>query len=114
VFILNRLKLSCFLLAKGEHFVMGLKNATNSVYIFTNRFITSCQRVSEFSAIFRGTIYYSKVLKARTYFNLYAPRFLYIGQAFCYSPENAFCIFNQQIYFIMRYLLDRPSLIQII
>ena len=34
-------------------------------------------------------------------FNLYAPRFLYIGQAFRYSPENAFYIFNQQIYFII-------------
>jgi len=33
--------------------------------------------------------------------NLYAPRFLYIGQAFCYSPENAFYVFNQQIYFII-------------
>jgi len=35
------------------------------------------------------------------YLNLQAPRFLYIGQAFLYSPENAFYIFNQQIYFIM-------------
>jgi hypothetical protein len=34
-------------------------------------------------------------------FNLYAPRFLYIGQAFRYSPDNAFYIFNQQIYFII-------------
>ena len=33
--------------------------------------------------------------------NLQAPRFLYIGQAFRYSPENAFYIFNQQIYFIV-------------
>ena len=33
--------------------------------------------------------------------NLQAPRFLYIGQAFRYSPENAFYIFNQQIYFII-------------
>ena len=33
--------------------------------------------------------------------NLWAPRFLYIGQAFRYSPENAFYIFNQQIYFII-------------
>ena len=33
--------------------------------------------------------------------NLYAPRFLCIGQAFRYSPENAFYIFNQQIYFII-------------
>ena len=34
-------------------------------------------------------------------FNFQAPRFLYIGQAFRYSPENAFYIFNQQIYFII-------------
>ena len=34
-------------------------------------------------------------------FNLYAPCVLYIGQAFRYSPENAFYIFNQQIYFII-------------
>jgi len=33
--------------------------------------------------------------------NLYAPRFLYIGQAFRYSPENDFHIFNQHIYFII-------------
>ena len=43
--------------------------------------------------------------------NLQAPRFLYIGQAFRYSPENAFYIFNQQIYFIILYLLDRAALI---
>ena len=34
-----------------------------------------------------------------------------LGQAFHYSPENAFYIFNQQIYFIIWYLLDRASLI---
>ena len=34
-------------------------------------------------------------------FNLQAPRFLYIGQTFRFSPENAFYIFNQQIYFII-------------
>jgi len=34
-------------------------------------------------------------------FNLQAPRFLYIVQAFSYSPENAFYIFNQQTYFII-------------
>ena len=34
-----------------------------------------------------------------------------LGQAFPYSPENAFYIFNQQIYFIIWYLLDRASLI---
>ena len=34
-----------------------------------------------------------------------------LGQAFRYSPENTFYIFNQQIYFIIWYLLDRASLI---
>ena len=36
-----------------------------------------------------------------------------LGQAFHYSPENAFYtyIFNEQIYFIIWYLLDRASLI---
>ena len=33
-----------------------------------------------------------------------------LGQAFHSSPENAFYIFNQQIYFIIWYLLDRASL----
>ena len=41
----------------------------------------------------------------------FRPCVLYIGQAFRYSPENAFYIFNQQIYFIIWYLLDRASLI---
>ena len=33
--------------------------------------------------------------------NLQEPCVLYTGQAFHYSPENAFYIFNQQIYFII-------------
>ena len=33
------------------------------------------------------------------------------GQVFRYSPDNAFYIFNQQIYFINWYLLDHASLI---
>ena len=33
------------------------------------------------------------------------------GQAFRYSPENAFYIFNQQIYFVIWYLIDCASLI---
>jgi hypothetical protein len=45
------------------------------------------------------------------FINLYAPCVLYIGQAFHYSPDNAFYIFNHQIYFIIWYLLDRASLI---
>jgi hypothetical protein len=36
-----------------------------------------------------------------TQLNLQAPCVLYIGQAFRYSSENAFCLFNQQIYFII-------------
>ena len=36
-----------------------------------------------------------------------------LGQAFRYSPENAFYVFNQQIYFIISYLLDRASLTKI-
>ena len=34
-----------------------------------------------------------------------------LGQAFHYFPENASYLFNQQIYFIICYLLDRASLI---
>jgi len=33
--------------------------------------------------------------------------FCILGQAFHYSPENAFYMFNQQIYFIIWYLVDR-------
>jgi hypothetical protein len=33
--------------------------------------------------------------------NLQAPSILYVGQAFRYSPENAFYLFNQQINFII-------------
>ena len=33
-----------------------------------------------------------------------------LGQSFHYSTENAFYIFNQQMYFIIWYLLDRASL----
>ena len=44
-------------------------------------------------------------------FNLQAPCVPCMGQAFRYSPENAFYVFNQQIYFIIWHLLDRASLI---
>ena len=37
--------------------------------------------------------------------------FCILGQAFHSSPENAFYIFNQPIYFIIWFLLDRASLI---
>jgi len=44
-------------------------------------------------------LFFSSLLS--TTLTLRALRFLYIGQAFRYSPENAFYIFNQQIYFIV-------------
>ena len=34
-------------------------------------------------------------------FNLSAPCVQYMGQAFRYSPENAFYLFNQQMYLII-------------
>ena len=49
--------------------------------------------------------------KTESPLNLEAPCVLYIGQAFRYCPENAFYIFNQQIYFIIWHLIDRASLI---
>ena len=49
----------------------------------------------------RGTAVLARMVLPVTNFNLWAPRFLYIGQAFRYSPGNAFYIFNQQIYFII-------------
>ena len=41
------------------------------------------------------------VYSSTLYVNLYAPCVLYTGKAFRYSPEKAFYIFNQQIYFII-------------
>jgi hypothetical protein len=49
--------------------------------------------------------------KIVTSINLLAPCVLYTWKVFRCSPENAFHIFNQQIYFIIWYLLDRASLI---
>ena len=53
----------------------------------------------------------SNIHSFRMYLNFQAPCVLYIGQAFRYSPVNAFYIFNLQIYFIICYLLDCASLI---
>jgi len=66
-------------------------------------------RKPEFSVIYFH--FYDDVIKCshthsvyftlKTSLNLQAPCVLYIGQAFRYSPENAFYIFNLQIYFII-------------
>jgi len=50
---------------------------------------------------FNTRIHVHKLRKMQRSVNLWAPRFLYTGQAFRYSPENAFYILNQQIYFII-------------
>ena len=52
-------------------------------------------------SVFRIILTLHKCSAASRCFNLKAPRFFYIGQAFRCSPENAFYIFNQQIYFII-------------
>ena len=55
---------------------------------------------------------YHEILRTKKYELTFRHRASCIlGQAFHYSPENAFYIFNQQIYFIIWYLLDRASLI---
>ena len=46
-------------------------------------------------------ILHVQVYAINALFNLSAPYVLYIGQAFNCSPENAFYIFNQQIYFFI-------------
>ena len=43
---------------------------------------------------------YVLIQMSPTAINLQAPCVQFIGQAFRYSPENAFYVFNQQIYFI--------------
>jgi len=53
--------------------------------------------------------YHKEKIKSLSYFitslNLQAPCVLYIGQVFRYSPENAFYIFNQRLYFVIWYSL---------
>ena len=48
-----------------------------------------------------STLHYSYTMPNEMSVNLWAPCVLYIGQAFYYSPENAFYVFNQQIYCII-------------
>ena len=71
----------------------------------------SWQPVFNYSVSPQHLISNSESTSHHTLINLEAPRFLYIGQAFRYSPEYALYIFNQQIYFIIWYLLDHASMI---
>jgi len=59
--------------------------------------VAVCQNVS----VNCGMEILSTLNSVKNRLNLQAPCILYIGQAFRYSPENAFYIFNQQIYFII-------------
>ena len=74
---------------------------TNVLMIKLYSLHTVCYNSDKFRPIvliFRELLNISKVY-IRTHI-LQAPCVLFIGQAFHYSPENAFYIFNQQIYFI--------------
>ena len=64
----------------------------------------------EFFAVFKYCYIFIPRFLARTLIFRHRASCI-LGQAFRYSPENAFYIFNQQIYFIIWYLLDRASLI---
>ena len=50
---------------------------------------------------FIGGVQLQVLKQIPVHINVQAPCILYIGQAFHYSPQNAFYIFNQQIYFII-------------
>ena len=74
-------------------------------------------------AVFQQVVYIKKLLVEKPPINLFVTwkgmeiltfrhrASCILGKAFHYSTENAFYIFNQQIYFITWYLLDRASLI---
>ena len=53
-------------------------------------------------SIYRGTTMFKKKQHINTQYLTFRHRAsCFIGQAFRFSPENAFYIFNQQIYFII-------------
>jgi hypothetical protein len=111
-----RLDLRSLLAADWSTLEVGINSLV--LYIFSS-LCTSCVERINFSCLF---MWYCTV---RTSTNCRVPIYVPItpcltfrhrascilGQAFRCSPENAFYIFNQQIYFIIWYLLDRASLI---
>ena len=52
----------------------------------------------------------SQLGPAPCFINLYAPRILYIRQAYRYSPEYAFYMFSQQIFYLFFLEFLSPSL----
>ena len=64
--------------------------------------------ITVFMGFMRNTYIYTQPVRVLTFRHRVS---CVLGQAFHYSPENAFYIFNQQIYFITLYLHDRASLI---
>ena len=81
---------------------------TGGLYSFEASFVNPEERKNLYPE-YVGSVFPREVVNHRLVYtvsdkedlNLKAPRFLYIGQALRYSPENAFYIFNQQIYFII-------------
>ena len=88
-----------------------VKNDLKSRYTLCGQSRTSQELVKYCSVrSYACNFHQGTVLWPTNAFNLQAPCVLYIGQAFRYSPENAFYIFIQQIFFIIWYLLDhQPS-----
>ena len=90
-------------------FFSKISTACSSFYVIVNVSFQETQHIFIERSVAHTRIY-------PEYQNLYSLTFRHhtsciLGQAFRYSPMNAFYIFNQQIYFIIWYLLDRASLI---
>jgi len=54
--------------------------------------------------VMNSVVILTRLVCSSNLFNLYAPCILYIGQAYCFSPECAFYIFSQQIYYLIIFL----------
>ena len=109
----NPISIPCFLILSsplGGRFLLVLEffNKILSASLFSPMLSTCPMQPILFDYTTRK---YLARCKNHETLNLWAPCVLYIGQEFRYFPENAFYIFNQQIYLIIWYLLDRASLI---
>ena len=88
-------------------YVIPIPYLLNITYTITKSKINKCL----IKVCIIAVSHLGRVVKFKATINLWAPCVFHIGQAFRYSPEKAFYVFNQQIYFIIWYLLDRASLI---
>ena len=107
---------SCQILMKSEYFGQFFdKNSNVKFYDNPSRGsrICPCGRTDEWTEMTKLRCQFCLIIQ-RPYtitLNFRHRASCILEQAFRYSPENAFYIFNQQIYFIIWYLLDRASLI---